>query len=305
MSEKNIIHLAIGSDQKYFNFVIITLYSILYYYKKGNLVIHLFHPDLTEDYFQRLEQLKKIAYFDIHPIKIDQQKFKEVFGENNPNIWRLALPALLPDIDKLLYCDCDLVFCDNIINLWDIDLGNKMIGAVRDRVGFKVQTKIPINPINYCNSGVMLWNLRKMREQNVARTWPMEYRKYKEKLTFPDQDFLNILYKEDILILHQKWNIINSVYRNPPIPDMYSAEEITEAIRHPGIVHFTGHHKPWLFFKNTHHVYARCFWFFALKSPIPFGFKTKMFIKKMFFGRYHDSKVARPWSYSDINHQWD
>ena len=51
---------------------------------------------------------------------------------------------------------------------------------------------------------------------------------------------------------------------------MYTDEEVQDAIRNPGIEHFTGHHKPWLFWKSFHHPYGYTFCLCALDTPIGF-----------------------------------
>lgn len=299
------IHLVLISDRNYFNFVLITLTSIIHYHRSGDLIVHFVHPDLTEADFAKVDEIKSIAPFEFHPIRLDKEKFLKDFGSCHPILWRLAIPELLPGLDRIIYCDCDMVFCDDIEKLWKEDLGGKIMGACGDRVGRKISDTYPIDEVQYINSGVMVWNLKRMLEDKAELRWQQVLKEYKGNIRYTDQTLLNIVHRHDIKLLHPRWNLHNSVYRNMPIEGMYTVEETIEAIKHPGIVHFTGHHKPWIFFKFTHHPYSNRFWYFALKAPIGRCLKIKIFLKRIFTGRFHDASCKRPWNRSIICRKFD
>jgi len=300
----NPIHVAFVSNRKYFHFVLIAVTSILHYHRTGNLVLHLIHPDLNEKDFSRLRLLQENAPFDFIPHLLDPVKFTRDFGSSSPILWRLAIPELMPDVQRLIYLDCDLVLCDDIEKLWSIDLQGNIMGAIGDRVGRKLQI-LGIDPLKYFNSGVMLWNLQRMHEEKTMEKWQDTFRKHGCSLPMPDQTLLNLVHIDDCLLLPQNWNLHNSIYRNPPLEGMYSVEETIEAIRNPGIVHFTGHHKPWLLCKFTHHPYASRFWHFALQAPISWRLKAKILLKRLFTGRMHEPKVKLAWGKDDIKKSWD
>jgi lipopolysaccharide biosynthesis glycosyltransferase len=81
--------------------------------------------------------------------------------------------------DKLLYLDADIMFNRDIRLLYDIDIENYEYAAARDHYG-----KYLLNP-NYINAGVLLFNMKKMRQtrllekaRNLIKT---------KKLLFADQ----------------------------------------------------------------------------------------------------------------------
>lgn len=90
---------------------------------------------------------------------------------------------LVPDMpDKVLYLDADIMFNKDIRLLYDVDVTDYEYAAARDHYG-----KFLINP-NYINAGVLLLNLKKMKEtkildkaRNLIRT---------KKLMFADQSAL-------------------------------------------------------------------------------------------------------------------
>lgn len=63
--------------------------------------------------------------------------------------------------DKLLYLDVDIMFNRDVHLLYDVDVTDYEYAAARDHYG-----KYLINP-NYVNAGVLLFNLRRMRETNL------------------------------------------------------------------------------------------------------------------------------------------
>ena len=300
----NRIHVVFVSDRNYFYFVLIAVTSLLYYHRKGNLVIHLLHPDLTEQELEKLRSLQKGAPFEVATHRIDLDDFRIGFGASSPILWRLAIPEYITDVDKIIYLDCDLVFCDDVEKLWSIDLQGHILGAVGDRVGQKVTTP-GIIPTKYFNSGVMVWDLKRMRQENAMEKWQQVFKSHNSKLPYPDQTLLNLVHCNDMLLLPQNWNLHNSIYRNPPVPGMYTVPETIASISNPCIVHFTGHHKPWIFWKFTHHVYANRFWFFALKAPVSKAFKLKIWLKRIFTGRLHEPRCRRPWDNSIVKKTWD
>ncbi len=98
-----------------------------------------------------------------------------------------TLIRLLADLvdgmpDKLLYLDADIMFNRDVHLLYDTDVSEYEYAAGRDHYG-----KYLIQP-NYVNAGVLLFNMKKMRETGIfakARDWLR-----KKKLVFADQSAL-------------------------------------------------------------------------------------------------------------------
>ena len=84
--------------------------------------------------------------------------------------------------DKILYLDVDVLFNKDIHLLYDIDISSYEYAASRDHYG-----KYLLNP-NYINAGVILMNLKKMKETKIL-TKARALLKVK-KLVFADQSAL-------------------------------------------------------------------------------------------------------------------
>ena len=99
--------------------------------------------------------------------------------------------------DKILYLDIDIMFNRDISLLYSVDVSEVEYAAARDHYG-----KYLISP-NYVNAGVMLWNLKMMRETGLLVKARDLIRK--KKLTFADQSAI-IRSTKKKKMLAQKFN---------------------------------------------------------------------------------------------------
>ena len=143
---------------------------------------------LSDDMANFLDKVAKTYNQDNKVTKIDVLDYYNKEFRNSPNESCYCSPytllRLFADIipnmpDKLLYLDADLMFNGDIEKLWNIDINNVEYAAANDHYG-----KFLINP-RYINAGVLLFNLKKMKETNLLGK-ARELIK-KKKLTFADQ----------------------------------------------------------------------------------------------------------------------
>jgi len=87
------------------------------------------------------------------------------------NFYRLLIPELFPELTKAIYLDSDIVVVGDLGELWDIDLGDQLMGVVYmepdfsacdEYNEFKRRYQIPFER-RYFNNGVMLMNLEGLR----------------------------------------------------------------------------------------------------------------------------------------------
>ena len=162
--------------------------------------------------------------------------------------YRLLLPDLLPEYDKVIYIDCDVIVRNDLAELYhSIDLGNNYLAAVFEApLDFQTERfkAIGCNPMQYINSGFLIMNLELMRRDGMVRKF-LEASK-KEYLEFPDQDVLNQLCKGRIIGLPPYYNAIRTFYL-PQYKSFflrkYTEQDWIDIHRH-GTVHYTGA-KPW------------------------------------------------------------
>ncbi len=192
---------------------------------------------------------------------------------------RLFIASCLPeDIDKVIYADCDTIFVDSIRELWETDITDYQIGLVNDGQsgGHRKILGIPGEGIYY-NSGIMLVNLKRWREEGMERAFVDYIRGQGGYVPIPDQGALNAVCDGKILCLPLKFNAFSILYaldydtvmkiRCPQ--SFYSKEETENALKHPAIVHFTTNIfmpiRPWV--KGCPHPYMAKYLEYRNKTP--------------------------------------
>jgi lipopolysaccharide biosynthesis glycosyltransferase len=201
--------------------------------------------NILESTFKRYSSFSSIKFVKV------ANKLDNIKSNNKPLYYRLLLPQILPDIDKIIYTDIDLIFNSDLQNLYSIDLNNHYIAAVKD--GYKgndsytLWQKYGIYPIakkeQYINSGVLLLNLKNIRIAKIGAQWLTLAEK--ESFPFHDQDIINLTCKDKVVFLPQEYN--------------FSCDNAK-------IIHFAGGDKPWASYQGNLK-FVELWWFYAQKTP--------------------------------------
>ena len=130
-----------------------------------------------------LDEIAKTYNAENEILKVDVTDLYEKEFGGCPNEGAYCSPytllRLFAEPDKLLYLDVDILFNRDIRLLYDIDVEDYEYAAARDHYG-----KYLINP-NYVNAGVLLFNMKKIRETGLlAKARDLIKTK---KLVFADQ----------------------------------------------------------------------------------------------------------------------
>ena len=127
-------------------------------------------------------------------------------------MFRVMLPELLTELSKVIYLDADILVNRDIKELWDTDIENYYMAAVKDifvnngSVKPVVVKNEDVAAERYFNSGVLYMNLNRIRELGNMRYMILEYLKKASKSDLPDQDALNAIYGSQTLFLDGLWN---------------------------------------------------------------------------------------------------
>lgn len=163
--------------------------------------------------------------------------------------YRIFLPELLPETERVLQLDSDLIVADSLAPLWELDLGEHYLAAVTNVLEPEYAdhpAEIGIaDPGAYFNAGVLLLNLAAMRRDGCSAAL-LDYGR-EHRPMWRDQDTLNAVLGGRRVELHPRWNSMN-IFRFRNWSDaVFGSEAVDEAIRNPGIRHFEGpdDNKPW------------------------------------------------------------
>lgn len=173
-------------------------------------------------------------------------------------LFKFDLSELIPQYDKIIYLDGDILVNNDLSSLYAYDLYDQYVGAVRDipQVLYK-KPHISLGfGTEYFNSGVMLMNLKKMREENMTEKLLKTKKKF-EDYPLMDQNILNIAFAGNVLQLPLKYNVLylnltrsRKKYTFAKLNKVFgsSYNSIDEIYQDAVVIHFSSKEKPWKFF---------------------------------------------------------
>lgn len=215
---------------------------------------------------------------------IDFSKYKEMLKLNMQ--WdislsayaRLFISSILPsNIDRVLYFDCDTVIIDKIDELWNQDIEDCYVAGVSDTVSSTTKSAVGISgEENYINSGMLLINLKRWREENIQDKFIKFIDSNKGSVTHHDQGVINGVLCKKSKVLNPKFNLMTVYYimkREDIISyygidnEFYSDEVINESLRNPVYIHFTPGFttRPWI--KGCKHPKRQVYLDYLDKTP--------------------------------------
>lgn len=204
-----------------------------------NFIKTLTDKGCSKSYFINVDE--KLAY--LKPL------FEKKSNNYSPVIFcRLFLGSLLKKEKRVLYLDGDTLIFNDLSYLFNLDLENKTLGAVFDACPSYFKERKEVDNKTYINSGVILFDLEKYREKNYELQILNLLKYGNQQYRFPDQDIINIIFKNDILILPLKFNYFQWLYKQKystignfldlKKEPYYSKKEFDEACLAPTIVHY-------------------------------------------------------------------
>lgn len=162
--------------------------------------------------------------------------------------YRIFAAKYLPkDIEKILYLDPDIIINGSIEELYNISLENYFYAAASHTGKFLTNLnsyRLDMEDDSpYINSGVMLMNLKKLREeQDFEKVF--EYIEKKNKmLILPDQDIISSLYGSKIYVLDSfRYNMTERLFQLYGMEKGITLNWIKE---NSVVIHYCGKNKPW------------------------------------------------------------
>ena len=175
----------------------------------------------------------------------------EIRGITTPAYYRLLIPELIPEYDKVLYSDVDVIFRSDLSGFYNIDMIGYYVAGVDSLANFQPELVkyyndvVGIGPDGIIYSGNLVINSREILKDNLI---PRFKELAKNKYIFQDMDVLNIACRGKIKYLSPAFCLTTyisefNVYRKEELYNIWSTEDVTNALKY-GIVHYNGK-KPW------------------------------------------------------------
>lgn len=282
---KDAYTIVFAPDNKYCKYFSVALQSLIEHARADKFYdLLVFHNDIT---LRNQELLQKMLpdNFSLRFIDIDTYYYA-IFGALNlqaKDYWsismyyRIFIPLIMRKYERVLYCDSDICFNNDISGLFDRNFENKQIMAVtdsvatilylhKDREQYIRETLHVKHPEEYFNSGIIMFNIKQIAKDDYKLRF-LQALSIKN-LLYPDQDILNNIFYDKVNILSMEWNYpYGGIAYDPSYENLVTSDfamEFQKARRNPYIIHFTSRRKPWGY---PWAEYAEVFWKYALKSP--------------------------------------
>ena len=250
-------------DDAYTPFLAVALKSLIdNASKKYKYLIKVLHTDVQEEHMKQIKKFESenvsIEFVDLsYYIKKVKDKLytRDYYSEST--YYRLFLPELYPQYDKVLYLDCDIIVVGDISELYNTEMGTNLVAAAPDDIiqynkVFQDYAELVVGVKkyqHYFNAGVLLMNLDQLRKFNFQEKFLYLLSTVKFSVA-QDQDYLNRLCKGRVTLISHDWDVM------PYVNDETKPEDIK-------LIHYNFAYKPWHFEDVT---YSEYFWKYARKT---------------------------------------
>lgn len=248
-------------------------------------VLHSDRYDLSKTEVARIPEYFKNCHITFRPIKGEFLGAYEIRGIPETCYYRLLSPELIPEYDKLLYSDVDVIIRDDLGKYYDMDLGENYFAGVD--TGSRLRPWIQ-NYVNntlkldwhdgYFYSGNLVINSAAIRRDDLTN----RFRELAKKDWFQqDMDIINIACNRRFLRLSPAFCMTNFLYglmvnQREEMAKDFGEEEIRYALD-KGIIHYNGD-KPWKTW--CHH--ADVWWEYYRRCP---------FFDEKYYLSFYESKT--------------
>ncbi|WP_265447579.1 glycosyltransferase family 8 protein [Acetivibrio straminisolvens] len=253
-NSKSILNFVLSSDENYADKLAVTMYSILEVHAEVDEVcIHVLSNNILKTSIEKIKTIEdkfsnaKIIVHNLDDLGEKLGKDVNVDHLSLATYARLLIPDILPDdVDKALYLDVDILVRENLSDLFSMAIEDYYVAGVKSIIDL-ADCNEDEEHYFHINAGVMLWNLKKCREEKFVQKCLDYIRNTNGKIKFHDQTIINEVCKGKIKALHPRYNVMSgmfflkyskfiSVYG---LKNYYSKKEFDDAVSSPAIIHLT------------------------------------------------------------------
>lgn len=244
------------TDENYFKPMFVALESVVKQTSNKNklnfYIIDLGIKNESKGLLRKRYQI--VENVDITFVDFDISKRKTFTAKTHASnaSYAKAYIADLIKTDYGIYLDCDVLINTDIKELWDLIEEKIILKAVWNPFYSYDNQYIGIkNTEKTFNSGVMLLNLKKMRENSASSKMINFLTEFNDKTKLQDQAAFNAIFKNDWKELDYSWNFQVSMIQNKASKLGIDYKTYFYLLKECKIIHFTSNSKPWQF-RNSH-----------------------------------------------------
>jgi len=262
MRPEDIMNVVYASNDNYARHLAVSLYSLLEHNREEqDIHVSILSMGLSKETNERLKTIanlfrRKLTIIELGDLKERFSYQVDTGGFDLSIMARLFVGEVLPkETSRVLYLDCDTVVLSSLKKLWETDLKSFLLGAVMEPTIYpSIKEEIGLLPTEpYYNSGVLLIDMNRWREENAQKMLLDFYCSKGGKLFAGDQDTINGALKGRIKPLSPRYNFFTNyryyryshLVRLSPVYGKLGSKMFSDAKKHPAILHFMGDERPW------------------------------------------------------------
>lgn len=271
MSTYNVVY---ATNEGYASLAGVSMISLFVNNKNmEELDVYILADGLSEESLEHFGEIAKTFERQVHIIKVQdvlkKMESQGIKGYDNAldqgltAYARLYIPELIPQVERVLYLDCDTLVVGDVTELFEMDLNDNVIGMAYDVLQnlYKKNIQIPLDR-SYYNSGVMIMDTEKWIEKKCAERILEHTNNVRKDYPLVDQDLINVVLFDEIHTFSMRYNYLsqyflysyNGIKRVYQLkPPFFWEENKWEASENAVIFHFCGQTfiRPW--YVNSHH----------------------------------------------------
>ena len=260
----NVIPIFYACDDAFVKYTIVSLYSIIANASKDHkYLVHILHTEISDEMKSKVYKLAndnfEIRFVDVTGyLRSISEKLPLRDYYSKTTYYRLFIAEMFTDYTKAIYIDSDTIVQGDISKLYSIDIKDAYVGACHeqamiqsDEFGTYVEKVIGIPRYNFFNAGLMVINCEQFRLHFVLEKF-VDYLHYYTFVVTQDEDYLNLICKDHVYWIDQRWNT-----------EVFG--EIAYPIEQANMIHYIMTSKPWHYEDCR---FGDIFWHYAKQTEV-------------------------------------
>lgn len=235
---------------------------------------------------------------------VDTNRFFDKFWQNgtfsnqsskstftSDTLVRCFASRFFPQYDKIIYSDVDVIFADDISELYDINIEKNYFAGVKNAFMKSENNELEhlsskyyeMLKDSYIAGGILVFNLKKIREDSLENEMLDIINDSNIYKKWPDQDIINIVAEKKITFIPLNYicypYLVDLITR-PNFTSHYTRDELYDSIINPKIIHFAAA-KPWNSNPNFANIWWSIFNYLELKQTHIFNHEDTEIARKV------------------------
>ncbi len=262
--KETIIPIFYACDDAFVKFTIVSMHSMIKNASKDHkYVLHILHTEISDKMKEIVNRLAneqfEIRFVNVEPyLQSISEKLPLRDYYSKTTYYRLFIAEMFPQYSKALYIDSDTIVCGDVSKLYHTDIKDAYLGACHEQVmvqtreyGTYVEKVVGVSRYNFFNAGLMLINCEQFRLHFVLDKF-IDYLHYYNFVVTQDEDYLNLICKDHVYWLDQRWNT-------------ETFGEIAYPVEQAEMIHYIMINKPWHY---EDCMFGELFWEYAKQTEV-------------------------------------